>query len=245
LSYQGPTQLCFENQEIQNQGPAYHREGFGTPVGLVRGPGKSAAELTVAELEQLGFRPGQKGRMEFQSGVVVEGELVSREQRAGKNVILSFRDCGVKWGDEVLFDPSWGMFDMACGAEVVSVFGGAADRSRYLAATGGFKQVPGKPKTNLTKENQALNKLYAEVRKIRNEAGRELSASAISELAQIHEVLERNHGSDWLLRYELLELDSRFGLKSSWVNAIRSRLEEIALTAKDKREMIQRGLMLL
>jgi phenylalanine-4-hydroxylase len=247
LHFQGPTQLCYENRELDGQGPEYHREGFGTALGFVKGLKRTPAELNISELEKLGFKSGSKGRMEFESGVVVEGELVSRLERGGKNLILSFRDCSVKFGSEVLFDPSWGTYDMACGAKVVSVFGGAADRSRYLAATGGFGQPPAKPKTNLTESNRALNELYARVRKLRDSASskKSMSAEMVSELAKIHDELEKSYRSDWLLRYELLELDQQYQLKSAWADSVRARLNEASRTARDKADMISRGLELL
>jgi phenylalanine-4-hydroxylase len=262
LHYQGPTQLCFENHEIEGQGPDYHREGFGTALGQIRGLKsglkKTPAELTSADLEGLGFKSGAKGRMEFESGVTVEGELATRLERGGKTLILAFKNCTVKLGSEVLFDPSWGTYDMACGSKVVSVFGGAADRSRYLAATGGFGQPPAKPKTNLTDSNRALNDLYARVRSLRDrsQSGQKSAqgdsskaempvAEMLKELTQIHDELEKNHRSDWLLRYELLELEHQFQLNSPWAVTTKTRLSEIAKTAKDKADMISRGLELL
>lgn len=258
LQFQGPTQLCYENRELDGQGPQYHREGFGTALGFVRDLKKTPAELTVAELEKLGFKSGAKGRLEFESGVTVEGELVSRLERGGKNLILAFKNCTVKLGTEVLFDPSWGTYDMACGSKVFSVFGGAADRSRYLAATGGFGQPPAKPKTNLTNSNRALNDLYARVRALRDGAqggatgkspvgalSNEMKSKMLTELTQIHEELEKSYRSDWLLRYELLELEHQYHLNSPWAETVRNRLGEIARTGKDKADMISRGLGLL
>lgn len=258
LQFQGPTQLCYENRELDGQGPQYHREGFGTALGFVRDLKKTPAELTVAELEKLGFKSGAKGRLEFESGVTVEGELVSHLERGRKNLILAFKNCTVKLGTEVLFDPSWGTYDMACGSKVVSVFGGAADRSRYLAATGGFGQPPAKPKTNLTNSNRALNDLYARVRALRDGAqggatgkspagalSNEMKSKMLTELTQIHEELEKSYRSDWLLRYELLELEHQYHLNSPWAETVRNRLGEIARTGKDKADMISRGLGLL
>lgn len=258
LQFQGPTQLCYENRELDGQGPQYHREGFGTALGFLRDLKKTAAELTVAEFEKLGFKSGSKGRLEFESGVIVEGEFESRLERGGKNLILAFKNCTVKLGTEVLFDPSWGTYDMACGSKVVSVFGGAADRSRYLAATGGFGQPPAKPKTNLTNSNRALNDLYARVRTIRDRAqgsatgksqagalSDEMKSKMLTELTQIHEELEKSYRSDWLLRYELLELEHQYHLNSPWAETVKNRLGEIARTGKDKADMISRGLGLL
>ena len=234
LQFTGPTQLAHGDIELANQSAEHHREGFGTPIGLVRGLGKSAAELTEANLQKLG------GRIEFESGVVVEGQFVGRTERNGLNQVLTFRDCTVRHGQDILFRPEWGTFDMGCGSRVVSVFGGAADRRKYLAATGGFHQSPGKQKSNLTPENAALNKLYARVREIR-ESGK--AQASQEELTRIHAELEKHYPSDWLLRYELLELGLKDG--APWTSQVRSRLAEIGKTSHAKGEMIARGLGLL
>jgi len=228
LKFKGPVQLAIHDQEIEGQGPAYHKEGFSTPLGKIKKLGKSSAEITHAELERLG------GTIEFESGIVVQGEFVQAIRNDGRNIMLVFNQCTVKWANKVLFDPSWGTFDMGCGEHVVSVFGGAADRGKYLAATGGFKQRPGDPKTNLTPENKELNELYAQVRKVR-----ESKSVDMKTLEHVHQLLEMKYPYDWLLRLELLEF------KGPWEDIVRKRLEAIASTNTDQRELIERGLKAL
>lgn len=232
LSFQGPTQLAFDGRELENQGPAHHAQGFGTPVGRLVG-GASAAELSDEKL---------RGPLEFESGVKVAGKLKGVLRQNGRAIIATFESCTVTRGSDILFKPEWGTFDMACGAKVVSVYGGAADRKRYLAATGGFKQEPGRPKTNLTPANRALNELYAQVRKVRDGARWDAAAS---QLESVHAELEKNHPGEWLLRFELLELAPKLGARSAWAAQARARLDSIAAGSAEKRELIGRGLELL
>jgi phenylalanine-4-hydroxylase len=237
LRYQGPTQLAYQNSELENQGPAYHAHGFGTPVGLLRGSRKSPADLSLSELQST-------SRLEFESGVVVEGRFVRQIRKDGRNVILVFENCTVTRGAEVLFQPEWGTFDMACGTQVTSVYGHAADRNKYLEATGELKQAVGKPKTNLTAANRELNELYAQVRQIRNDG--KPTDEAKSRLQRIWSQLNAHHGEDWLLPYELLELNSLWSLQAPWENTARSRLQKIAQqSTKQKRDTIMRGMELL
>lgn len=243
LRYAGPTQLAFNDLELKDQGPGYHREGYSTPIGRIQGIKKPASELSDADLKSLGFSEGRKGVLEFESGIQLTGILKATVRENGCNLILSFENCTVKHDKETLFLPEWGTFDLGCGENVVSVFGGAADRGKYLAATGGFEQKPQKPKSNLTRENAELNRLYAEVREIR-EAG-DGGAEASTRLREIHALLEKSHPTDWLLRLELLELAKRFGLEAAWTGVARMRLKEIAATAQDRADMISRGLELL
>ncbi len=243
LKYSGPCQLAHGDLELENQGPSEHPDGFSTPIGLIKGFGKPVSELTQPELESLGFRPGQMGRMEFESGIEVCGSLASQIEQAGRRICLRLNLCTIRWGAEILYLPEWGTFDLACGARVVSVFGGAADRGRYVLATGGYEQRPRAPKTNLTEANRALNGLYAEIRVLRE--GR-VSGTRLSEaLERIHSQLETEHRADWLLRLELLELERDLKSPSAWRDAAHRRLDEIATTADDKRDMIRRGRDLL
>jgi phenylalanine-4-hydroxylase len=227
LKFTGPCQLSYQDQELEGQGAQYHRDGFGTVLGKIDLP-----------------RVGERVRRTFESGIVLEGTLKSKIERDGKTQILSFENCKVTQGSEVLFDPAWGIFDLACGTRVVSVFGGAADRKKYLAETGGFKQRPGKQKSNLTPSNKGLNALYARVRKLRDEAAESGKPDAAA-LSEVHGALETQYPQDWLLRYELLELDSKYKLGSSWSTPIRKRFDEISRGDSSKAEMIGRGLELL
>jgi phenylalanine-4-hydroxylase len=161
-------------------------------------------------------------------------------------LIIAFTDCTVKLRDKILFDPSWGVFDMVCGKKVRSVFGGAADRKEYLSVTGGFNQEPGKPKTNLTAQNQDLNELYRKVRELREKKvrGDQLLAAFEGMSAE----LEKYSPDDWLLRYEMLEMTKGLPALKSFSDKTQARLEQ--LSKKDVRsglvaELIQRGLEVL
>jgi phenylalanine-4-hydroxylase len=233
LGWSGPCQLAVGDRELPGHGPAYHAQGFGTPIGKLRSPAKRARELVETDFTH------PRARLEFQSGVVVTGVFKGLLREGSVTRVVTFEDCTVSRGGEILFRPEWGTFDMACGEEAPSVFGGAADRQSYLEATGGFHQEPGKPKTNLTESNRPLNALYARVRAARATG----AAGAAAELAAVHAELERSHPHDWLLRYELLELAN--GSEAAWVPAARRRLEEIAASSREKGEMITRGLALL
>jgi phenylalanine-4-hydroxylase len=231
LMFKGPTQLAYGDSEIAGQGADYHREGFGSPIGLLA-DGRSPSELTEADL--------QTGRLSFSSGVEVSGKFKSLTRKNDKTVIVSFTDCTVRRGIEMLFKPEWGVFDMVCGEVVNSVFGGAADRGAYLAVTGGFHQPPGRQKTNLTYENRSLDELYAQLRNVR-----EKPTARFEELELIHHELESDHPKDWLLRWELLDLAKERGWKLICEPKIRASLAEISKLSPDRAEMIRRGLELL
>ncbi len=242
LRFSGPVQLARGDVQIPGQDPGYHSDGYSSPIGLLRGERASAAELSDAELETRGFGADRRGRFEFASGIVLEGRLVAKVRDGGRNQILTFAECTVRAGDEILFDPAWGPFDLACGGSVASVFGGAADRHAYMVALGEYHYEPGTHKTNLTAANEGLNRLYARLREIR-EGG--LAPRRPEELAAIARELEEAYPNDWLLRWEMLEIDRDLGFHAAWAPMLRGRLDAIRTDQPAAAESIERGLALL
>jgi phenylalanine-4-hydroxylase len=240
LRFTGPTQLGFENVEIESQGAHYHQHGFGTPVGKIRRSHelRLPQELTERECASL-------SELEFESGIRVTGTITQQTRLKGRLLVLTWENCKVTMGPRVLFEPGWGRFDMACGTQVTSVFGGAPDRARYMLETQEFPQRMGFQKTNLTDDTLALNALYEEVRRLReggNPKGAE--AAALSKLQKIYSGLETSYPSDWLLRWELLELNHLWSLKAPWQKSVLSRLATIASQSPEKEQMIRRGMEL-
>ena len=167
LQFSGPTQLSYKDHQIEGQGADYHSQGYGTPLGVIEPFLVEASDLTESQLNQLGFKGESKGSMKFTSGVVLEGVLKNKTSLNGKNLIFTFEDCKISDGAHLYFNPEWGPFDMACGARVESVFGGASDRGQYLRATHQYA-VRVKPHlTNQTTENEKLNEMYSQVRSLR------------------------------------------------------------------------------
>jgi phenylalanine-4-hydroxylase len=230
LQFNGPTQISYQDQELPDQGARYHAQGFGTPVGELE-DGRLPEDLTE-DLTEL------NGPLKFKSGVEVSGKFEKIIRKDGKTMLVSFSDCTVKLGSRILFDPSWGSFDMACGADVRSVFGGAADRKEYLAVTGGFHQEPGKPKTNLTAANRELNDLYHVIRVLRESgAGSEAKKA---EFKRVTNLLGVKYPGDWLLRYEMLEMALKEPGLVAFCEETRQKLGEMGPA-----ELIKRGLEVL
>lgn len=227
LKFEGPVQLAQGDGEFEGQGADYHKHGYSTPVGVLAGLGKSPAELSDDEIARL------RGRFEFTSGVIVEGKVKTVVRRLNRALVIALEQCTVRRGDEILFQPAWGTFDMACGAAVTSAFGGAADRASYLRVTGGFHQKPANPKTNATEGNRGLIPLYARVRQER-ESRKYDEAALVAVLGD----LDKKFPNDWLLRLELLELNG------PWQPKARARLEQLAREDQSVAELIKRGLAL-
>src|SRR5207237_345191 len=132
------------------------------------------------------------------SGVTVEGKIDKLLERDGKLLLISFSNCTAKFGDRVLFDPSWGNYDMAVGDRISSVFNGAADKDAY-------NQVALVPKERTIKvpsdaKRKRLENLYQQVRTIRE------SRTGCERLGEIWETQQAEHPEDWLLSMEIFEI---------------------------------------
>ena len=249
LRLTGPTQLAFGDQELEGQGPDYHRDGFSTVIGKLKDSDLSLNFVSESELAKRTVNGVLD--LEFASGIRVVGKVNSTLRRNAQLIVLSLTECTMTHGSEMLFKPEWGTFDLACGDRVVSVFGGAADRKAYVAKTGGFKQSPMPPKSNLTAENRGLNKLYAEIRKLRGTQRmpvRELQ----TELERVEAELANHFPNDWLARLEILELllapeasQESAADHAPLAQRLRARLAEIRKLSRDRDEMIGRGLALV
>jgi phenylalanine-4-hydroxylase len=132
LKTTGPTSLCHQNKEVEGQGKATHSHGFGSPVGRLTGGLKPEA-MDEGALADAGIVPGKRVSLTFESGVKAEGMLEYIIRRNGRNLILGFSGCTVTLGQETLFRPEWGLYDMAVGESVTSAW---PDRPiRKLSAT--------------------------------------------------------------------------------------------------------------
>ncbi len=234
IRFTGPVALAYGDQELNDQGPEHHPQGFSSPLGPLT-DGRFLTTLSDDELRKLGTQ-----KIAYASGYELQGDLKSITRRDGKLLLLTFENCTVTKSGQIVFDPAWGRYDLAVGEKASSVFGGAGDRRRYLEKTGGLKPLYVKPKTNLTEENRALNELYADVRAIR-EAGK-LGDIQKKRLGQIAARLFNEFPDDWLLRIELLELFKDQPELDEISSELVDDLGRISKTRKDRAEMIKRGL---
>jgi len=207
LQFEGPCQLSLNGRELEGHSNKYHSQGYGTPYGLVKGFDRPLSEMTEAQLETLGVCVGTRSVLHFASGVTVEGTPTTLTRADGKLVLISWSDCRVWDGSRVLFDPSWGTFDMGVGLHVVSVFGGPADRLAY-GETDDFvaKVIPRKTYSPMMKYK---HELYQSVRDLREG----IAAGAIAKdkstsdkLEAIFAKVEGDFDHDWLIRLEILEI---------------------------------------
>jgi phenylalanine-4-hydroxylase len=229
--------LSYGDKELPGHGREYHREGFGSPIGEWKSLSKAPDSITEEELHDLGLASGKQVTLEFASGVTVTGKLEKILRRDHKLILLSFSDCTVKFQDRVLFEPSWGIYDMAVGAQISSVFNGAADKDAY-------NQVALVPKERTIKvpsdaKRRRLENLYAQVRQIRE------SKAGYERLGEIWETQQAEHGEDWLLSMEIFEILDQIEEQKDLKDRIDKFLNQKRLADKEKAVVIEWGFRLV
>lgn len=203
LSYiqtQGPTALAFAGKQLEGHGKDYHSEGFGSPVGNLRGADQDLEDFDAVTLIQYGIVEGQQCLLNFASGITVAGTVQRIVRQFDKIVLISFTACEVYRNDgkEVYFRPEWGIYDMAVGTEIISVFAGAADKDAYET----LEEHPGQASFSMTSETEdvKLVNLHAAIRNLRDK-GFDQEA-----WLYIFNLLGTENADHWLGLVELFEI---------------------------------------
>ena len=194
----GPSALAIEHKQLAGHGHDYHKDGFGSPIGRWKGRAKAPETLTDDELRQLGIVEGQTASLEFVSGIVVQGRVDKVLRQNGKLALITFSNCTARQGDRILFDPAWGVYDMAVGERISSVFNEPADKESFNSVALVPRERTIKVRSDATR--QKLENLYAQVRKIRE------SKIGYERLGEIWETQQAEHLEDWLLSMEIFEI---------------------------------------
>jgi phenylalanine-4-hydroxylase len=201
----GETALANRDKELIGHGTNYHKEGFGSPIGKLKGINIPIENMSPRDLEAYGIYEGEKVSLEFEGGVKVEGEVITgtRDLR-GRIQLISFKNCTVTYFDTVLFHPDWGIYDMAVGVEVVSAYAGPADVNSY----GDIGKVSETKthKINYSDSDRELYSLYNQVRQMREN-------NSVTEEAVLgtFALIQEKFSNDWLLALELYELAAEKG----------------------------------
>lgn len=252
LQFEGPTQLCETSRELSGHGKFHHLHGFGSPVGRLTNTTKCLSEYGEVELKHFNIEIGKNVSLNFLSGVQVVGTVQSTLRGAnGRLLVISLDKCTVTQKDKILFDPAWGIFDMAIGSNVPSVYGGPADRKSY-GDTDDFvaKMIPRK---NLSASEQKKHALYAELRTLRallNNPTKNFKVEDHSNddvhfrFEKILIELNTHFSTDWLLYLNLYELVLKYP-NSPIFFKVKAQLEKLKITEPNFSSLINDGLRLL
>jgi phenylalanine-4-hydroxylase len=195
----GRTALSYRNKELVGHGTANHAGGFGSPIGRLKGINLAIEDMSPRDLKAYNIYEGEVIHLEFEGDITVSGEIITGSRNLqGQIIIISIKNCTVKHGETILFQPEWGIYDMAVGKKVVSAFSGPADVHSFDLIT----HIPSSltRKAKKSDERSQLECLYKKVRSIRENNKHDES------LKNIFLELKSNHPKDWLLPLELLEI---------------------------------------
>lgn len=242
----GPTAFAYNHVQL----PGYSKDrltGFASPIGelvyLSSGstsePGTSASlrleDATDDELHRLQLRADNAVRLQYSSGIVVEG-IVKESVRGenGKLLFINFADARVQFRNEILCQQS--AYTMAVGSKVVSAFAGPADIDAFEP----MASVPREKMHKIHHDETAvrLQKLYGDVRHMRE------GITDTTRLKSIFQTVQKDFNNDWLLALEILELLEMQDAEWSLRQEIRAYLNTKA-TQDGLGQLIQNGLALL
>jgi len=237
LNTKGPTTLNYKNKMLEGHSKDYHADGFGSPVGRIKGTLKPTRFLTETDLKKLGIENDKRSKFKFETGVEVDGILRSFTRKDGKLLLLTFSDCLVKYKGKVLFEPSWGMYDMAIGETIKSAYSGPADAEGF----GLSYEVP-KEKTHqiqYSDKDLILHSYYEKIRKMRE------SVRDSDNIKVIWEAIRTDYPKEWLLQLDLYELALKQRNVNGLSNEILNHLSSLKKTKPDFSTLIENGLDLV
>lgn len=237
LNFEGPAMLSFENHQLEGQGIRYHKMGFGSPVGKIKGITGNIETMSEDELSGNNIIAGNEMVLNFESGVQVEGRLEKITRQKGRNLIFSFQNCTVRYQNIELFKPEWGIYDMAVGSEIISTFSGPADPDAfeltYPAPT---------EKTHHFEHSEIVRKLHVLYEKVQDFRK---SGENCALLIDIWENLKQNYPEDWLLPLEIAEELYLRKEGSETIKEITTFLKTLSKNNEDLQTLIEDGLGLL
>ena len=232
----GSTAIANRDKELIGHGINVHKNGFGSPIGKLKGINLPIEDMSPRDLKAYGIYEGEFMTLEFESGIILKGKAVTgtRDLR-GKILMITFDECTVTYFDEVLFKPEWGLYDMAVGKEVVSAYAGPADVESFLDI--GKVSETKTHKIKYSEIEKILYGLYSKVRKMREE-----NSISEAEVEEIFNQLKSDFSKDWLLLLELYELalQNNYSIQKEILKHL-----EVLMKNETYKNLISNGLNLL
>ncbi|QNK63004.1 aromatic amino acid hydroxylase [Pedobacter sp. PAMC26386] len=231
----GPSALSVADKQLEGHGKVYHKDGFSSPVGQLKGATLPLENFGSEELFTFGIIEGNTTELIFESGIQVNGVIKAVYKAKDQVILIAFEDCTVKESNgNILFQPEWGTYDMAVGSTIVSVFNGAADKEAYEEIT--YISDKQTEKIVYDEVTNQLHNVYRAVRQIREGGNGE------DRLPALFESLKTNYPLDWLCALEILEIVHYKGSNYELEQEIRVYLEGKASVEPQHEKLIHDGL---
>jgi phenylalanine-4-hydroxylase len=206
LQFNGPTQLSQNGNQLAGHSPSYHKDGYGTPVGKIEN--FSVSDLQIQKPLSLNYK----------SGVHVEGTLTGI-LRSGDATVLTLASATASFKGETLFKPEWGAYDIVLANEVVSVWGGPADRPAF-GEIDDFVASRVQP-PSYSKAQHEIFSFYHETSQLRS------ASPTAADVAALFAKFRERAPEQWLLFLELLEIAVLRDFDQSLVSQLDAHLKTL------------------
>lgn len=221
IKLNGPSQISYNNIQLDGHGVDYHSHGYSSPIGELK-DGTKLSQLTLKELKELGIYHDNNVTLEYASGITLQGTVKKITTKKDSPILISFTDCKIQLNDKILFDPSWGEFDLALGEKVSSVFGGAADRENFEQQDDYTPQFI--PPKIYNEQEQIKHSFYKKIRDLREKTPNS------SDIESLYKEFLNLYPEQWLMGVELYELS-----KSNKLTNLEQQIHNHLMQLKNKR----------
>tara|TARA_B100000945_G_scaffold321590_1_gene337337 strand:+ start:8029 stop:9759 length:1731 start_codon:yes stop_codon:yes gene_type:complete len=234
LQFSGPTQLSFNDQELKGHSKNYHKDGFGSALGKLKTINKSLFECNKSELEIIGIYLNNEVDIYFKSNLRVRGKVIEILYMKDSPLLISIQSCTIELNDEILFDPSWGTYDLCCGSQVHSVFGGPADWKNYYSNN--FRKKKNSTTKNISPDKIKLKSFFEKINQVR------LGNLKINICKKVYDEVRVLYPDEWLILVEIFLIVKSNGKMQSISDEI---IEILTNKSKEQNELgkiISRGI---
>jgi phenylalanine-4-hydroxylase len=241
LEWQGPLQISVGDKELKEWKTAKLPQSLISPLGA---PSSfRIGDKLGKNWEKIKWSTFKKQTLEarYKSGFKLQAKIGQSFALKGKTLFVELE--GVSFFNPYTQESrNFDRILLILAKSVPSVFGGAADRVAFIHATEGTSYVSNEHVSNYDRSAiQALIDAYELVRDAR-EGKKKASAKDLESLVDF---LATSHPHEWLLRWELLELDQEKRLHSPWRSQLKGDLEKLKKLTPQNEEVIERALRFL
>lgn len=227
--------LAFNHKQLRGWDKSVLDKGFITPVGKIKNSAKLLEDLSDQEIEEFKNTGTDLSEFYFESGIVLKGVLRQLIKKNYKTIAIIFSNCRVYdsiTGHDFYNEPE--DFILTVGANVTSVFCGAADKDAYnQEAFISKKTTPNF--VEYSAEIIQLHQLYDQIARLRKVGGSDL------EIKKIWETLKSNYPEDWLASMELYEYLITEDKLPAISSEIKNSLEKTAIADPHLEKLVQDG----
>ena len=196
----GSTALAHEGTELIGHGVERHPNGYGSTIGNLKDISTLIQDMSPEDLKKNGIIEGKTTRLCFEGGIIVNGKVITgKRDIQGKIILISFNNCLVTYNEQVLFEPSWGIYDMVIGNIISSAFAGPADPNSFDDIYKISRQKT--TKILYSDKEKKLHELYKLVKFHRVNNTNEFDV-----LKSVFKKVVKNYPSEWLILLEIYEL---------------------------------------